>query len=172
MHHACVLCCVEVNALFHLGYELVDVSSHLVDLKRRPGLTAWYPPFVKSKDEVEYFNSYADYVQSKSIPGATAASAHDENGYEEDVIGVNIEPATDELKPSTGGAMLPRKNARAQERRKTGAVLESMWPPDNVEELNLQRWSVLSPCLLYLSMINPRIVCDFTLTCKTLVGSS
>lgn len=43
----------------HPEFEIVDVSSELPDLIRKPGLDTWHPVVNK---ELEHFSSYDDYV--------------------------------------------------------------------------------------------------------------
>ena len=102
----------------------MDVSDHLVELKRRPGLTFWRPPFVKSKDEIIYFDSYEEYLRESENIGETDKTNN-----------ADVDPDPEEGKKR---GKLPRKGPSGQERRKP--VLESMWPPSDIGELNLERW--------------------------------
>ena len=53
-HYSCLL--------LYLGFELIDMSSHLPGLLYRPGLTSWKPT-VTSEINTE-FATYNDYIQS------------------------------------------------------------------------------------------------------------
>ena len=88
------------------NFKLVDVSDHLPELKRRPGMTSW---------------KVATYATAEAGSEKTLTWHETFKGYEE-----KFEAALTEAE---------KKN---KDRKKP--LPESLWPPANAEELNLERW--------------------------------
>ncbi|KAG8695532.1 hypothetical protein FRC09_009096 [Ceratobasidium sp. 395] len=79
-------------------FELVDVSTSLLELKRRPGLSSWRPPI--NREMNRFCDTYAEFIES-----------------------------------------LPPKQ------RQETKLVETQWPPANVQELHLERCLRIYPHL-------------------------
>lgn len=92
---------IAAALLKHTQFSLVDVSSELPELKRRPGMAKWKVATQEGKDgEIHWYNTFDEYRK-----------------------------AVDE--------------GKEKEKAEKGKGLPStLWAPENVEDLNLDRWYV------------------------------